>query len=166
MAVPPDGQHGPGVSDVVEAFESALARGDRCEVSDFAPGSDHPERLAILCELVRVDLEHRWEGGRPRRLEEYRAAFPALFEDGELVRAMAFEEFRLRLQAGEDLTAADYRRRFGLEGGAWPSPIAARSLAGEGPAPAVDLLGPGEEEAGSGRPGAGGREGPRSPLDS
>ena len=73
MAVPPDGQHSPGVSDVVEAFESALARGDRCDVSDFAPGSDHPERLAILCELVRVDLEHRWEGGRPRRLEEYRA---------------------------------------------------------------------------------------------
>src|SRR3954464_12562139 len=123
MAVPPNEQHWPGVSDGVEAFESALARGDGCEVSDFAPRSDHPERLEILCELVRVDLEHRWEGGRPRRLEEYRATFPTLFEESDLVRAMAYEEFRLRLQAGEEPTADEYSRRFGLEGGSWPSPL-------------------------------------------
>ena len=76
MAIPPNGQHWPGLGEVVEAYEAALARGEAAEVVDFAPPPDHPERLAILCELVRVDLEHRWERGRPRRLEEYRALLP------------------------------------------------------------------------------------------
>ena len=46
---------------------------------------------------------------------------PTLFEDRDLVHAMAFEEYRLRLQAGEGPTPAEYRRRFGIEGGDWPS---------------------------------------------
>ena len=57
-----------------------------------------------------------WRRGQPRRLEHYRDRFPDLFVDPELVHAMAFEEYRLRLQAGERPTPADYRRRFGLEG--------------------------------------------------
>lgn len=105
---------------MVEAFESALVGGDPCEVADFAPPPDHPQRLAILCELVRVDLEHKWRRGCPRRLEEYRSTFPALFEDRELVHAMAYEEFRLRVQAGEAPTPAEYRRRFGVDGHDWP----------------------------------------------
>ena len=82
---------------------------------DFAPPLDHPDRLSILCELVRVDLEHGWERGRPRRLEEYRTLFPAVFEDADLVHAMAYEEYRLRLQAGEVPTPSEYLRRFGIE---------------------------------------------------
>ena len=92
------------------------------ELADFAPPPDHPERLAILCELVRVDLEHRWQGGQPRRAGGLPRLFPELFEDPELVHAMAFEEYRLRLQAGEQPAPAEYRRRFGVEGVDWPMP--------------------------------------------
>ncbi len=125
MAVPPSGEHWPEVGEVVEAYESALARGSRVEVAEFAPPSEHPERLAILCELVRVDLEHRWEQGQGRPLEDYCTRFPALFEDPALTREMAFEEYRLRLQAGESPTPQEYRRRFGLDGGDgdWPRPL-------------------------------------------
>jgi eukaryotic-like serine/threonine-protein kinase len=144
MAVPPNGQHWPGVGEVVEAYEAALARGERAEVSEFAPPPDHPQRLAILCELVRVDLEHRWERGRPRRLEEYRVPFPALFDDRELVHAMAYEEFRLRLQAGESPTAAEYRSRFDLERDDWPSSPAVST---PGPTPPGDGAAEMEEAA-------------------
>ena len=42
MAVPPDGQHWPGVGEVVEAFESALARGDRCRGRRLRPAAGPP----------------------------------------------------------------------------------------------------------------------------
>jgi serine/threonine protein kinase/Flp pilus assembly protein TadD len=111
----------PRLSEVIEAFESALADGYDADVLEFVPAAHHPERLAILCELVRVDLEHRWAAGEPRPLEQYRAFFPALFDDRELVLEMAYEEYRLRLQAGESPTPAEYLQRFGIEGHQWPS---------------------------------------------
>ena len=111
----------PDVNEVVESFESAWARDGSAEVAGFAPPTDHPDHLAILCELVRVDLELNWERGRPRRLEEYLARFPQLSADPELLHAMAFEEYRLRLQAGEDPTPDEYLERFGLESREWPS---------------------------------------------
>ena len=58
----------------VEAYESAQARDGRAELADFAPPPEHPERLAILCELVRVDLEYQWQRDHRRRLEQYRGA--------------------------------------------------------------------------------------------
>ena len=114
-----DGKRWPDVNEVVEAFESALARDGEAEVDAFEPPSDHPDRLAILCELVRVDLEVRRDRGEPRRLEEYLARFPHLAEQPDLLDAMAFEEYRLRLRAGESPTPAEYADRFGVEGGNW-----------------------------------------------
>jgi serine/threonine protein kinase/tetratricopeptide (TPR) repeat protein len=148
MAVPPNGQHWPGVGEIVEAYEAALAHGDPAEVADFAPPPYHPERLSILCELVRVDLEHGWEQGRPRRLEEYRALFPAVFEDANLVHAMAYEEYRLRLQAGEAPTPKEYLRRFGIEVREWPlsPPGSPRSSVGPIPGSSIMALADGTTE--------------------
>ena len=86
--------------------------------------SDHPDRLSILCELVRVDLEHQWARQQTCWLEDYRTAFPEVFDDPELLHAMAYEEFRLRQQAGEHPSPDEYRRRFGLTGRDWPSEMA------------------------------------------
>src|SRR4051794_33162585 len=116
------GREWPRVGAVVDAYEAALARDGAASLASFAPPPEHPERLEILCELVRVDLEHRWQGGRPPLLEDYRGLFPEVFEDPELLYAMAFEEYRLRQQAGEHPAPAEYRRRFGLEGRDWPVP--------------------------------------------
>ena len=120
MSRAPNGQEWPRMGEIVEAFEAALARDGAAALADFAPRPDHPERLRILCELVRVDLEHQWQSGQPPRLEHYRDLFPAVFEDPELVRAMAYEEFRLRQQAGEHPAPSEYAGRFGLEGCEWP----------------------------------------------
>ena len=67
-----NGQEWPRIGAVVDAYEAALARDGAASLADFAPPADHPERLEILCELVRVDLEHQWQCGRPPRLEDYR----------------------------------------------------------------------------------------------
>src|SRR4051812_22635088 len=120
MTRSPNGREWPRVGTVVEAYEAALARDGEAVLADFAPHPEHPDRLAILCELIRVDLEHRWEFDQPPRLEDYREHFPGVFEDPQLLHAMAFEEYRLRQQAGERPTPEEYQRRFGLEGAVWP----------------------------------------------
>src|SRR4051812_49636905 len=88
----------PSLGEVVDAFEAALAHDPQAALAGFAPSADHPERLAILCELVRVDLEHRWCRGEPCPLESYRPVFPEVFDDHRLLHEMAYEEYRLRQQ--------------------------------------------------------------------
>jgi eukaryotic-like serine/threonine-protein kinase len=127
----PNGQRPwPSVDDVVEAYESARACSERVNIAEFLPGAGHPEYMAILCELIRVDLEYSWQDGRPNRLDHYRERFPELFGDSRCVQEIAFEEFRLRRQAGEDPSPLEYRRRFGAHTLDWPSSFL-DSLAGE-----------------------------------
>src|SRR5262245_63345135 len=86
----------------VEAFESARAAADDAELTAFLPPRSHPGYLAILCELVRVDLEWRWTRGDRRPLAAYRDDFPELFADPDCLRDAAAEEDRLRQEAGDD----------------------------------------------------------------
>ena len=46
---------------------------------------------------------------------------PSCFGDRRWVQEIAFEEFRLRRQAGEDPSPLEYRRRFGADTLDWPS---------------------------------------------
>src|SRR5262249_26505039 len=116
-----NGQPWPSVDEIVDAYEAARALGDPADLAVFLPAPDLPEYLAILCELVRVDLEYSWQDGRPHRLDHYRGRFPELFQDRRWVQEIAFEEFRLRRQAGEDPSPLEYRRRFGADTLGWPS---------------------------------------------
>jgi len=92
------------VGDIIEAFEAARDRDGHAAIDDYLPTADHPRSLAILCELVRVDLEHRWDRGERPGADEYRARFPALFLDRILADEVEFEVDRLRRQAGEAAT--------------------------------------------------------------
>ncbi len=119
----PDEKSWPSLDEVVEAYESARARDGRVDLGDFLPDQEHPEYLAILCELIRVELEYTWQHGRPVRLDDYRCRFPELFRDRRWIQELAFEEFRLRRQAGEDPSPLEYRRCFGADTLDWPSSL-------------------------------------------
>src|SRR5262249_31827510 len=108
------------VGDYVEAYEAARARDGYADIPAFLPHPDDALCLAVLRELVRVELECSWERGRPRRLEDYRISFPQLFTDPESLQLITFEEFRLRFLAGERPSPAEYERRFGVDTSAWP----------------------------------------------
>ena len=103
------------LDDYLGRFESAAALNTTSDPADFLPPRDHPHYLAVLRELLRVDLEFAWDRGDERRVENYRDRFPELFSDPDGLRAVAWEEFRLRQAAGEAPTPAEYRRRFGVE---------------------------------------------------
>ena len=99
------------LSAYVEAYESAQAR-EGVDLTAFLPDANHPLYPAVLRELIRVDLEYGWKRGRPRSLEEYRATFPGIFQDGPAVQELAFEEYRLRCQAGQYPSPGEYERRY------------------------------------------------------
>ena len=103
------------IDEAVEAFESARARDGRADLAAFLPPPEHPFYMGVLCELVRVDLEYSYEEKQARRLEDYQRRFPELFRDRQRLRAIAFEDFRLRQDAGDSPSMEEYRTRYGLD---------------------------------------------------
>lgn len=101
MIASANGREWPGIDEVVEAYELAQARDGRANLDDFLPSCDHPDRLAIICELIRVELEYAWRRGQPEQIDRYREQFPELFHDPAMEQAICFEESRLRRQATE-----------------------------------------------------------------
>ena len=114
---PRDESEGSGVDAFVDAYEEAQARDGHADLADFLPGPDHPLYPAVLCELVRVDLEYGWMRGRPRRLEDYRGRVPRPVRrprpapPGRLRGVPAPPPGR-RGRPSPD----EYRRRFGIDG--------------------------------------------------
>jgi tetratricopeptide (TPR) repeat protein len=115
------------IDPFVEAYERQQARDGHADLAAFLPPPRHPLYLAVLRELVRADLEYGWGRGRPRRVEDYLAAFPELRRDRDGLQAIAFEEYRLRRQAGEAPAPAEYRERLGVDPGQWPAAEEERS---------------------------------------
>ncbi|MFO0937996.1 MAG: hypothetical protein U0798_15950, partial [Gemmataceae bacterium] len=122
-------------SDILErciaAFESAWQDGSNPEPADFLPSerSTNSESTAtahrILVELLRVDLEFRFDRGDKSGLAIYEARYPQLFSDREAIAGLAFEEFRLRSLAGQRPDRREYERKYGVSTDGWLSQVQA-----------------------------------------
>lgn len=115
----PIGSHEAELFSFIEGYESAQARAGHADLADHLPPRQHPLYREVLLELVRVDLEYGWEHGRAQPLEEYRRRFPELFCDPLALHDIAFEEYRLRRQAGEEPLPTDYQH-LGIDTSHWP----------------------------------------------
>jgi serine/threonine protein kinase/tetratricopeptide (TPR) repeat protein len=104
---------------LVAAYEVAKVHNGNALWTDFLPPREHPLFLAVLRELVRIDLEAAWDEGRPQSLEEYLNRFPELARDREGLREIAFEEYRLRCQAGQRPSLTEYQDRYAIDTGSW-----------------------------------------------
>jgi hypothetical protein len=112
----------PHWEDRIESFESRRRRDRAADLAEYLPPRCHPLYLRVLVELIRIDLEFHWKNGQARWIEDFQRDFPELFEDASALRAVAFEEYRLRRQAGEEPTPAEYQDRIGAPIGFWPRP--------------------------------------------
>ena len=108
------------LDEIIDQYEAAQRRDGTADLARFLPEREHPLYLPALRELVRVDLEYSWQRGQPRALADYQRRFPELFEDPASLNEVAFEEYRLRRQAGEDPSPEEYKRRFNLSTQGWP----------------------------------------------
>ncbi|MCA9066431.1 MAG: serine/threonine protein kinase, partial [Planctomycetaceae bacterium] len=99
----------------IDAFEEALADGLAPAISDYLPERGSDDFLEVLQELVRIELEHQFKHGQECDLDDYRKPFPELFAAPEVLKPLAFEEYRLRLQAGQNPARDRYADRFGID---------------------------------------------------
>ena len=157
---PPSYAEEPGdeLDDYVRAFEQAYTQDESADLAGYLPPSDHPLYATVLRELVRVDMEYGWERGFPKSIEDYQRAFPDLTDDRDAIREIAFEEFRLRYQAGQDPSPEEYLRSFGVELDLRAGRF--RSVRNQG----GGVQHGGEEQRGSVRPPPGGPALPRSEV--
>jgi serine/threonine protein kinase/formylglycine-generating enzyme required for sulfatase activity len=65
------------VDAIVQRFEKAWQKGSRPAIDDYLP-KEGSIRLAVLNELVQVDLESRRRAGEPARAEDYLERYPEL----------------------------------------------------------------------------------------
>ena len=106
------------IAGAIDALSSAWElhfTGSRTEprLAEYLPKDDPEFAKLLLPELVKVDLEYRWQYGRtPRRVEEYVADFPTLGPVSQLRTDLIHEELQVRMQAGDRVTEAEIRRRF------------------------------------------------------
>jgi serine/threonine protein kinase/predicted Zn-dependent protease len=105
---------------IVDAFEEARIASPDVDLERFVPDAEHPHYGRIVAELVRLDLESGWERGRPKGLDSYLSRFGEALSDPLRLGELAFEEYRLRRQAGDAATPQDYRRRYGVDTSSWP----------------------------------------------
>lgn len=110
------------MDSVIESFERKRSHNRSVSLRDFLPAADTADFSQVLTELIRVDLEYSWAEGQPRSLEDYLADFPQIEDDRLALSAIAFEEYRLRQQAGESPSAAEYHRRYRINTRDWPIP--------------------------------------------
>lgn len=108
--------------DAFEAAQSTQTGPGPADIRRFLPEPSHPLYLAVLRELVRVDMEYGWKRRKPRRLEEYQKDFPELFKDRKSLQDITFEEYRLRRLGGENPQPNEYQQRFGVVTVDWPRP--------------------------------------------
>lgn len=127
------------LESLLDAFESQCARGPVPleDLDDFLPAPSDPRRAAHLVELLRVALERRWSAGDKRSIDAFRESHPELFSDVALLGPLAFEEYRLRVQDGERIEAAEYGWRYGVDVRKWPR-IEAPARRGDADSPSDD----------------------------
>jgi tetratricopeptide (TPR) repeat protein len=109
------------IDPFIAAYEECRSRAGWAEIRAFLPDPQHPHYRSVLLELVRVDLEFGWRSGPAKPIEDYLAAFPQLRADPAALQALAFEECRLRRQAGQAPAPAEYWHRLGVDPRDWPS---------------------------------------------
>jgi eukaryotic-like serine/threonine-protein kinase len=106
---------------VIDSFEADLMDGEPPNLADYLPDATHPLYRTVLRELLCIDLDFAWQNGRPKRLAHYVEQFPSFAEDPELLRIVAIEEYRWRVQAGENPTLEEYASQYGIDMRDWPT---------------------------------------------
>jgi serine/threonine protein kinase/tetratricopeptide (TPR) repeat protein len=107
------------LEDFVEAYESSRQSQGNANLIDFLPAPSHRLYREVATELVRVDMELSWANSDRQSLEDYCRLLPELFADADVLKSVAYEEYRLRVQQGETVEPEEYSRRYAISTDNW-----------------------------------------------
>lgn len=101
------------IDGLSSAWESFLSDGgEEPDLANWVP-DDPGLRELSLPELVKVDLEYRWQRGqKPRKVEDYAEQFPELGSGQSIAIELIHEELQVRMQAGDRVTEKEIHNRF------------------------------------------------------
>lgn len=101
------------LSNRIDALVAAWETGAPPELRDFLVDGAPATRRLVLIELIKVDLEHRWIGGRaPKTLAQYLSEFPELSDESGIPSDLIYEEYHVRRQHGDTPDPEEYCTRF------------------------------------------------------
>jgi serine/threonine protein kinase len=116
---------GTNLDQLIDRFEEAWQRDTPPRLEDFLPPAacarpDSEDLFASLKELIKIDLEYRWQrqlplagsGSERPRLEPYLERYPQLRRAEPLVLELLGEEYRIRHCWGDRPGPAEYVQRF------------------------------------------------------
>lgn len=98
--------------EIVNRFETEWRATGNADLASFLPPSDDAERLAVLIELVKVDLECRWGRGEEARIESYLSRFPQLGSANDAPLELLVEELNARGRCQRLPDSAELQQRF------------------------------------------------------
>src|SRR3954462_3968283 len=90
------------------AFEKALAKNPNLPPENFFPDRAHGDYENVAVELLRIDLEMRWQQGRPFSLENSLERYPGILKDAKRLSLLAFEDYRQRCESFVDVDREEY----------------------------------------------------------
>lgn len=106
------------LNDIVDRFESEWSTSS--DLNEYLPDPAASNFMAVLCELVRVDLELRWNRGEKPLVEHYLEQFPNAAWSKRQITGIAFEEYRLRHQHEQPASPGEFSDRLGVNVSNWP----------------------------------------------
>ena len=100
------------IDEAARGLEELWQSSGGAELSRFLPPPDHPLRLRVLFELIKLDQEYRWRKGQQKKLEEYLLEWKELGDKPDMVRGLLIAECQTRAYLNLPATVDELRRRF------------------------------------------------------
>src|SRR4051794_25021312 len=82
--------------EILDRFELAWRADGKACIEKFLPAPGTAGRDELICELIKIDLEYRWDKGQRATLEQYFTQFPQLLSSAATVLELIREEIQVR----------------------------------------------------------------------
>ena len=122
------------LDEMIDRYEAALAksRWNAVDLRQFVPSMANSEYWSALVELLRIRMEHAFAEDPTQGLEQCIREFPGLLQKNQLLSELAFEEFRLRQDAGQVVTVDEYKQRWDIDTSSWKMSVGANESESSG----------------------------------
>ncbi|QDT04055.1 Serine/threonine-protein kinase PrkC [Rubripirellula lacrimiformis] len=103
----------------IDQFESNWTADGDFAVQTLLDRHRDEDRLAVLTELIRIDIDLRNENRVPFSLDSYTGLYPELLHHPHRMLAIAFEDFRSRRRCGLEIDVSRWGELPGIEHEPW-----------------------------------------------
>lgn len=100
------------IEEAVERLEKARAVSPHPGIASFVVPAGHPERSAMLVELIKVDQEYCWKARDHKLLESYLDEWPELTDQPSAIKQLLEAECLTRAVFDTTVPREEVRRRF------------------------------------------------------